>query len=161
MNKANVRIELDASCEIPEVIIRTSEKTPLVENIEYAVKKVTETASPFIRGNKDHLMSLIPQAEIVRVYTEKRKVIIRTVNQEYESGGTLQELERALNDDHFVRISRFEIVNLERVESFDFSVSGTIKVNFENGSSTWVSRRQVREIQERLARLQKERRGTV
>ena len=63
---------------------------------------------------------------------------------------TLAEMEARLNRCRFLRISRSEIINLNKVSNFDFSLSGTIQVHFDDGSSTWVARRYVRAIQEIL-----------
>ena len=66
---------------------------------------------------------------------------------------TLRELEEILDARWFVRISRFEIINMNWVSGFDLSVKGTIKVTFEDGSYTWVTRRFVPSIGQRLADL--------
>ena len=52
-----------------------------------------------------------------------------------------------------MRISRFEIININWVSSFDLSTAGTIQVIFEDGSVAWVSRRYVRAIEQRLTAL--------
>jgi DNA-binding LytR/AlgR family response regulator len=51
-----------------------------------------------------------------------------------------------------VRISQSEILNLHKVKSFDFSAVGTIGVELENGESTWVARRRVRDVKRALAK---------
>jgi DNA-binding LytR/AlgR family response regulator len=38
----------------------------------------------------------------------------------------LQEMEAMLDPETFVRISRFELINMEKATGFDLSVSGTI-----------------------------------
>ena len=96
-------------------------------------------------------MHLIDQKDIIRVYTENRKLIILTPKGEYSMRCTLRELEETLDPNCFVRISRFEILNMNKVSSFDLSMAGTIQVFFEGGSSTWVARRYVRAVEQRLA----------
>ena len=46
---------------------------------------------------------------------------------------TLQDIEAALNPSTFLRVSRYDIVNLQKVERFDFSVSGTLRIELQNG----------------------------
>ena len=160
-DKPTVRIELDPSYTVPEIVIRTDKKTPEIEKIIYAIENESESDLPKIKGYNGSAVTLLDQRDLVRAYTEHRKVLICTASESYESRRTLRELEEMLDEDHFVRISRFEIINLDKVRNFDFSLAGTIKVNFEDGNSTWVARRYVKAIEERLERLQSGRRGSL
>lgn len=67
---------------------------------------------------------------------------------------TLRDIEEKLDADWFVRISRYEIINLNWVANFDLSFKGTIKVVFEDGNFTWVSRRFVSSIEHKLKNLE-------
>ena len=51
----------------------------------------------------------------------------------------------------FVRISQSENINIKRVKNFDFSVTGTIGLELENGDITWVSRRRIKDVRALLA----------
>jgi DNA-binding LytR/AlgR family response regulator len=62
----------------------------------------------------------------------------------------MQDAETMLNPSWFLRISRYEIVNLRKVKYFDFSVSGSLYINLENGRETWASRRFIPAIKKRL-----------
>ncbi len=148
-----IRIELDPSCHTPEVVIRTDQETALVERIVSAVDRCVKSDTPRIAVFDGNSALLISQRDIVRVYTEPRKLMVCTEAGRFEARSSLQEMEKTLDRESFVRISRFEIINMEKVAGFDVSVSGTIQVTFDDGSSTWVARRYVRMIEQRLERL--------
>ena len=51
---------------------------------------------------------------------------------------------------NFVKINQSCIVNVNKIERFDTSVSGTLKVSLKNGYTDYVSRRQLKPIKERI-----------
>ena len=55
-----------------------------------------------------------------------------------------------MNPSMFLRISRYEIVNLRKVKRFDFTITGTLRVEMEDDTETWASRRFIPAIKERL-----------
>ena len=154
-NKVKVRVEIDPSCNESEVVIRTDRETEYIRKLASDIDKIAEKDVPQIRVYDGRSSLLISQDEIIRVYTEPRKLMVQTaVGETYEARSTLKELEMVLDEECFVRISRFEVINMERVAGFDVSVSGTIRVTFEDGTISWVARRYVRAIEQKLTRQQ-------
>ena len=49
-----------------------------------------------------------------------------------------------------MRISRFDIINLDYVKKLDLSFTGTIAVEMKNGDVVYVSRRNLRGFKEAL-----------
>lgn len=149
-DEITVRVQIDPSCPAPEVIIRADKRTPLIDEIAAAVQACVRSGDQRVAAYRGGAMSLISQRDIIRVYTESKRLILRAAQGEYEMKGTLQSAEAQLNAEMFLRISRFEIVNINWIESFDMSTAGTIRVVFEDGSVAWVARRYVRAIEQRL-----------
>ena len=75
---------------------------------------------------------------------------IVTASGVYSIKQPLQNIEKRLGRS-FLRISRFEIINLKRVRKYDFTIIGTLRIEFENGMETWASRRYIPLIKERLS----------
>ncbi len=151
-DKINIKVEIDPSYTSPQVVIRADQQSELIEKIIYAVENCMEEEYPQITAFNKEEVILLNQWDIYRVYTENRKLTICTKEKSYESRMPLKELEEILNEDIFVRISRFEIINIKKVKSFDMSIAGTIKVLFENNTEAWVARRCVKTIQDKLNR---------
>lgn len=148
--KIDISVEIDPSCKEPKVIIKTAEINELVEKIKGAAEACAEDQYPRITAYRSGSALLLDQRSIIRIYTENRHLVICTQSGKHESRQTLKELEDALDSESFVRISRFEIVNLRKVSGFDLSIAGTIKVNFEDGTETYVARRYVRSILQKM-----------
>ena len=87
------------------------------------------------------------------LFTEN-SVHICTENGTYEFHKPLSWLEQLLNPSRFIRISRFELVNIRKIASFDFSMTGTVHIRFDDGTVTWAARRYVRSIQQALERIE-------
>jgi len=149
----DIDIQIDADCNDPKVIIRTNRITPEIDNIVHTIQNCMDAQYAMITAYDGDTMVLLSQREIIRVYNENRKLIVQTDHGSFIIRKTLTEIESILNPGRFLRISRSEIINLYKVSAFDFSLSGTIHVHFDNGSSTWVSRRYVRSIQEILGMM--------
>jgi len=148
--KTRIRLEIDPSCPEPEVIIRASQQTDLTDRIMKAVERCLGNQYPPIAAYQRETLVFVAQNDIIRVFTESRKLILCTKSGRYELRQPLRELEKKLDPEHFVRISRFEIMNLRKVSGFDFSRTGTIRVLFQGGSETWVARRYIQTIQQKL-----------
>ena len=151
--RVKVRLELDPSCPVPEVVIRTDHRSELVEKLISAVERCADGDEAPLLVYDGNTALFVDRHEVTRIYTEPRKLMVCTGSRTYEARCSLQEMEDLLDRDRFVRISRFEIINMEKVVGFDVSVSGTIQVTLDDGSATWVARRYVRAIEQRLERL--------
>ena len=146
-----IKLDIDPFVRETEVIIRAGEET---ETVRQRTEEETKQDRSMITVYRDNNTARsIHQSDIIRIYTASRKLTVVTRNRKYQLRCTLRELEEILDASWFVRISRFEIINMNWVSGFDLSVKGTIRVSFEDGSYTWVTRRFVPSIGQRLADL--------
>ena len=131
----------------PEVHLCVREKTPEAKEAYEAIEKLFELRIVGYRGQESELLSPV---QIVRIYSENKKVFARSAEECYEVKDRLYVLEEQLAKQKFVRISNSELVNVQQIEKLDMSYAGTIQVRMKNGDVTYVSRRFVRKIKEVL-----------
>ncbi|MCR5591313.1 MAG: LytTR family transcriptional regulator [Lachnospiraceae bacterium] len=149
-NMVDIEVVIDENFDEPKVTILTKEKTKQVENIVYAIENVTENDFPIIPATGDEGIEFISQRDIVRVFTEGRKVQLQTAEGIYTVRKTLTGIEDDLNPSRFIRISQSEIINIYKVKRFDINIAGTIGVEFEDGTKSWASRSCVKAIKQKL-----------
>ena len=148
----DVKLVIDKNCQKLDVVITSRERNEDVEGLLAAIQAYADKQIPMIPAYFKDSLVMLPQRQIIRIYTANRKVILQTTDMMYEVKKPLTELEEILDPDLFVRISQSEILNLRKVKSFDFSLAGTIGVELENGESTYVARRRVKNVKEALQR---------
>ena len=142
-----IEIKIDRSCTEPKIIIMTDSMN---EEVNTIIKRLSEESPQIICGIREGKLEVLDPADFIRIYANAGKVYAITSNGEYMIRLRLYELEERLDRNLFVRISNSEIVNLKKVKNFDLSFTGTICVKLSNGTVTYVSRRYVAKIKQRL-----------
>ena len=135
-------IRLDPDCEQPYAVIHTAKLTP---EIEFLCRQL-ENSRQSLAGYRDGQLYLLPQEQLLRVYTEKQKVFAQTADGVFLLKIRLYEVEDLLDMTVFLRISNAEIVNSRSIRKLDISLTGTIGVYLDNDIQTYASRRYVARI---------------
>ena len=148
MKRVNVRFETEKERPNIDVLFTASEVdnqvTALMDRVRDPLAVTWE-----VKDSQGASITL-PEERIVSVSVSSKKLKIDADDGVYWAKMPLQDAEKALNPSTFLRISRYEIVNLRKVERFDFTISGTLRVEMDNGIETWASRRFIPAIKERL-----------
>ena len=141
-----VDIILDALCIKPKIEIHTNKIT---EEINDIAKTLASSTSSII-GYKNDLLTPLKPKNIIKIYSEDKKVYASTLQDTYTLKLRLYEIEENISNDKLIRISKSEIVNFDYVKNLDLSLNGTIKINFKNGDYSYVSRRYINKIKNHL-----------
>lgn len=142
-----VEIKLDPNCEQTRIVVVTAQ---VDEQIYDLVQQLSQQSSTILSGFRGEEAEILDPSQLVRVYASDGKVMAVTTGGEYLLKMRLYEVEKRLDKRSFVRISHSEIINLKQVKKFDLSYTGTICVCFLDGSTSYVSRRNVAKIKEVL-----------
>ncbi|MCM1105081.1 MAG: LytTR family transcriptional regulator DNA-binding domain-containing protein, partial [Clostridium sp.] len=78
------------------------------------------------------------------------KVFIYCEKQVYETRQKLYELEEALKEKHFLRVSKSVLLNLMKIESIKSSLNGRFMAVIQNEEQIIVSRKYVPELKKAL-----------
>lgn len=146
----DIKVVIDEKAVDPRVEIHTQGDSKLVDNIIYAIENITRTNYPPITAYDKGVLKMISQRDIYRIRTEGRDIMLDTEDMSYSIKGTLAKLEDVLDDERFFRISQSEIINLYKVDTFDFNITGTVGVLFDNGVRSYVARRCVKPLRDKL-----------
>ncbi len=140
-------IKIDEDYKVPKTFVYTDKITEEVLRIKSFVLKNSES---ILIGFLNEKIKILNPAKIYRIYTEDSKVFAESIDEKFLVKKRIYQLEEILKSKKFVRISNSELINLNLVDSFDLSYSGTISVKMKNKSKTFVSRRYVKKIKETL-----------
>lgn len=146
-NLIDIEIKIDENYKIPKIVVYTNQVN---EELTKIVNKLKSADEEKIIGFKDDEAFIIEFSRIELIYTENKKIFARVDNEAYQIKKRIFELEECLEDVNFVRISNSEIVNLKKVTSIDFKLTGTMMLKLKSGNNTFVSRRYVKKIKEYL-----------
>ena len=148
MKTIRIRFEQDAALDGIEIAVRAAE-------IDAEVQKLLGE----LTANVDNTLTVtdetgavlpIPVSRIVSISVLGRQTDVVTEDGRYLSRQSLNNIENVLDPRQFVRISRYEIINLSKVRRFDFTLIGTLRLELYGGMETWASRRSIPAIRRHL-----------
>lgn len=137
-------IIIDSNCE-ERVIIYTKKNCSLIQNIKQLVE---ESRKGLIGYNDKEIVNLAPY-EIYCVTIIDNKIYAICEKEKLQLKERLYMLEEKLPE-NFIKVNQSCIANINKIERFDASISGTLKLRFKNGYIDYVSRRQLKTIKERI-----------
>lgn len=141
-----VKVEINSLYSDTYIILRSNNMSPEVEDI----KNMLESYDKVLKGYKDDNVILLQYNDIYRVYSENKKIFAVTNDGKYLIKMRLYEVESMLTKHQFIKISRFEIINVMQIKEMKNLYSGNIEILFKSGESTYVSRRFVSKIKKKL-----------
>ena len=129
-----------------EVVIYAGKRTREIEELESYLDRMSTKLVGY--GEDGQILPLRPAeihcfiVEDGRVYalTEKEKLTVRL---------PLYAIEEMLTED-FVRINQSCLGSIRKIARFDASIGGALMVTFGNGHRDYVSRRQLKNVKERM-----------
>ena len=128
-----------------EIIIYAHKKSPLICEIEELVKNCAVD----LIGYTENETVKLNLNDIYCFFTEDNKVYALTENEKYRLKSRLYQLEENLNN-NFVKINQSCIANIKEIDRFKATVGGSLTVIFKNGYVDFVSRRNLKNVKERL-----------
>lgn len=138
------RLIIDKNRE-EEVIVYSHNETKLTEEI----KRIVESDSQELVGYIEREAYKISPSEICCFIAENNNVYAITDKGRLRIKLRLYQLEEMLGD-NFIKINQSCIANVKEIRKFDASLGGTLNVIFKNGCSDYVSRRNIKNVKERL-----------
>ena len=139
-----LRIVIDPNRD-EEIVINAHEKSHLVCEIEELVKN----HSVDLIGYTENETVKLDLNDVYCFYTEDNKVFALMENEKYRLKSRLYQLEENLSD-NFVKINQSCIANIKKIDRFKVTVGGSLTVVFKNGYVDFVSRRNLKNVKERL-----------
>lgn len=148
MNIREVRFERDETLDHIEVVIRAREEN---EEVAALLRQLCGTQAGTVAAfDGEGGVRRLREEEIISASAEGKLVSIETESGVYFTRRSLQSLEDALDENRFLRISRYELVNLDKVVRYDFTAAGMLRLELVGGGETWASRRNIPAIRRRL-----------
>ncbi len=143
----NIEIKIDNKYKENKIVIQVNEMTKEILNVIDILKTINQERLKVFLNEETYFIS---EDEIETIYSNNKKVYIKTESNQYISKQRLYELEKILPCKDFIRISNSEIINLNKVKSINTKFTGTIVITFYSEYKTYSSRRYIAKIKEAL-----------
>ena len=147
-DRIKITFDTDPDSDGIEVHIKAAKKD---KDVDELISRISGGAPGFITAtDADGALIKIMTEQIVYVSVNGKFVQIVTENERFTVRQSLQMIESKLEKLRFMRISRYEIVNLDKVRKYDFTLAGTLRLELVGGMETWASRRSIPVIRKKL-----------
>ena len=148
MKKINIRFECDKGLEDIDIVISADKRDAQIDALIESLTRHDSVKLTVL--DRNDCPTVIDEKDIVFISAGGKSIRIVTLHDVFSAKQSLQSMEGILSS-YFLRVSRFEIINLKMVRKYDFNIGGTLRIEFEGGMETWASRRYIPIIKEKLS----------
>ena len=141
-----ITINVEPSVAETSLLVTCKELTPQVEKLLAAIRILDKQ----ITATKGDSVCLIDLADVFYIEALERKTFIYTDKEVFDSEMKLYELEAALAQYNFIRVSKNTICSLSKIKSLKSEVDRKIKITMENGYQIIASRMYADELRKKL-----------
>lgn len=133
------------SDEKEEIIAYAKNKNELINKIE----EMCNVDGSTLIGYSDGVIEKINPLHVECFFTSDEKIYASYKGEKYQLKKRLYELYEMYKET-FIYINQGCLANLAYIDHFDTSISGTLMVIFKSGYKDYASRRQIKNIKERI-----------
>lgn len=142
-----IEIRIDENYKENKIIVEANKLTDEMSEVIETLKTIEQKK---LKVFLDEEIYFVDEKDIEAIYSNDKKIYVKTSDKEYISKNRLYELESILSKNDFIRISNSEIINLNKVKSINTKIMGSIVITFYSGYKTYSSRRYINKIKEIL-----------
>jgi len=128
-----------------KVLIYANERTKLIDEIESLVESVNVD----LTGTFNDEIIKIDINDVSCFLSENNKVFALVSDKKYQIKQRLYQIE-AMNLDMFVKINQSCLANKKKIKKFESTIGGSLKVVFKNGYIDYISRRELKNVKQRM-----------
>lgn len=128
-----------------DIIISSRDKTELLARIESMLGEYQDE----LFGYRDKEALRLIKEDVFCFYAEDGRVYAEVNEGKLLVKERLYRLEEMCSSD-FVRVNQSCLVNISKIKKFSSSFGGSLRVELINGYRDYVSRRQLKEVKERI-----------
>ena len=142
----------DITLDDDYVDIRYRELTPEIQRIF----QLCENANSVLLCEKNSTMYKVDINDVLYIEAVDRKTCVYTENDVFIISTTLTQLEKSLNQQHFIRISRMALLNIYKVKSISNGINFRLTAEMINDEKVVINRSFRRVLLEAIQELAKE-----
>ncbi len=132
--------------EEERVVIYAKEKNSLVSEIE----KLVNSTGVSLVGTLDESSTIINPCDVTCFMVENNKIYALIEDKKYQLKERLYQLEDMPFNEFFVKLNQSCFANIKKIKEFKSSIGGAIMVIFQNGYKEYISRRELKNVKERI-----------
>ncbi len=142
-----VNFQENTSLDKIEILISAPERSDQVEDL---LAQFTQKQQYLDLPTDGGRVFRVRTDSIIRIYSQNRSNYVCVADETIRTTASVNDLSQRLDADSFLRISMFEIINLEKAVHFDFSIAGQLKIRLEENQTVYASRRYISVIRNYL-----------
>lgn len=128
------------------IIVEYKERDEDYNKIINYIKQYAEDTKIIVKKDYDEIV--IKKEDIIYYFSDKKNNYCKTKDETYKIKSKLYEIEK--ENSECLRISKSCIINTQKLQKFDMSISGKILAIMEDDTKLQVSRRKVCDIKDFL-----------